>query len=289
MNRRKGLLAFLCAAIACTGAALQLPLAAGVERLFGDAPAPLAEHLRTGEDTRLRDGPGGNVPLTVQSLRGDLRPDSEIEKLSGTHRLPFATLKAHLAISSRGVRGTGGLFWSRLPEGDADLPDDGLSRTRAAAALLAKYRQETGSVPAALIAWEVGPYRARRGTADPRLHMLAAHRHAARTHLCTVLGLAAALRAQWPIRDRGAHAPMPGRVTFAGTDGARGRCVAVNHSCDFLSEICGLARLDVKAGQEVRRGQKLGTAGSADARFGLRLGQLPVNPECLRPAGEEKP
>jgi hypothetical protein len=147
VNRQTGLLAFLCAAIACACAVLQLPLVSGVEQLFGDSPPPLLAHLRTQKDTRLRDGPGGGEPVTVQSLRGDRRPDPEIEKLARVHGLPFATLKAHLAVVSRGVRGTAGLFWARLPEGDEELPDDGLARTRAAAALLGRYQKETAARP----------------------------------------------------------------------------------------------------------------------------------------------
>jgi hypothetical protein len=291
VNRQKGLLAFLCAAIACTLAALQLPLASGVERLFGDSAPPLALHLKTDENTRLRNGPGGSAPVTVQSLRRDRRPDPEIAALSRTQRLPFAVLKAHLAVSSQGVRGAEGLFWARLPEGDADLPDDGLVRTRAAAALLGELQKETGSLRRALMAWKVGAYRARRAaadTTDPRLHMLAAHRQAARTHLCTVLGLAAALEADRPIGDREVHAPMPGRVLFAGTDGARGNCVVVLHACDLSTELCRLDSLAVEAGQRVPRGQRLGTAEPEKARFELRLGQLPVDPECIKPAGGEK-
>ncbi len=289
MNRRKGLLAFLCAAIACTCAAVQIPLASWVERLFGNARPPLAAHLKTEENARLRDGPGGAVPVTVQSLRQDLRPDPEIEALGRTHRLPFAVLKAHLAVTSRGVRGTGGHFWPRLPQGDAELPDDGLVRTRAAAARLGELQKETGSLERALMAWAVGPYRAVRSGSGPggaRLHMLAAHRNAASTHRRSVLGLAAALQAQWPIQDREVHAPMPGRVLFSGVDGARGRCVVVSHKGDLASELCRLTGLEVQAGQEVKRGQRLGSAGPQEARFGLRLGRLTVDPECLKPQGD---
>jgi murein DD-endopeptidase MepM/ murein hydrolase activator NlpD len=116
--------------------------------------------------------------------------------------------------------------------------------------------------------------------------MLAAHRRAASTHRCTVLGLAAALQAQWPIRDRGVHAPMPGRVLFSGVDGARGRCVVVSHAGDLASELCRLAGIEVKPGQEVKRGQRLGSTGPEEPRFGLRLGRLPVDPECLKLQGD---
>lgn len=292
MNRQKGLLAFLCAAIAATCAVLQIPLASGVERLFGDAAPPLLAHLKAEKDTQLRDGPGGGEPVTVQSLRKDRRPDPEIEKLARTQRLPFAVLKAHLAVTSQGVRGTAGLFWARLPERDEELPDDGLLRTRAAAALLGKYQKETGSLQAALMAWEVGAYRARRaaaGPGDPQLRLLAVHRHAAQKHMCTVLGLAAALEAEWPVRDRSVHAPMPGRVVFAGVDGARGRCVLLAHTCGFASEFCGLESLDVKAGLAVQKGRRLGTAEPGAARFGLRLGQRILDPAALKPPGEEEP
>lgn len=288
MNRQKGLLAFLCAAIAATCAVLQLPVVGWVERMFGDAPPPLAVHLKSVKETRLRTGPGGGEPVTVQALRQDRRPDPEIEKLARDHHLPFGVLKAHLAITSKGVRGTEGMFWARLPEGDENLPDDGLKRTRAAAALLGRYQKETGSLPGALMAWKVGSYRASRAAA-PRLRMLAFHQHAARTYRCTVLGLAAALDAQWPIEAGGVRAPMPGRILFAGIDGPRGRCVVLVHVCDFSTEVCGLDSLEVKAGQQVQKGQKLGRASPGAARFGFRLGQRILDPAAIRPEGEEEP
>jgi len=288
MNRQKGLLAFLCAAIAATCAVLQLPVVEWVERMFGNAPAPLAAHLKSVKETRLRTGPGGGEPVTVQALREDHRPDPEIEKLALAHNLPFGVLKAHLAITSQGVRGTEGLFWSRVPEGDEKLPDDGLSRTRAAAALLGRYQKETGSLRGALMAWKVGTYRARRATA-PHQHMLAFHRHSAQTFLCTILGLAAALDARWPIKENGVHAPMPGRILFAGIDGLRGRCVVLNHVCDFSTEVCGLYHLEVEAGQKVQQGRKLGMAKPGAARFGFRLGQRILDPAAIRPEGEEEP
>lgn len=288
MNRQKGLLAFLCAAVAATCAALQIPLASGVEHLFGDEVPPLCAHLKAEADTGLRDGPGGGEPVTVGSLRRDVRPDPEIEKLSRTHRLPFAVLKAHLAVTSQGVRGTNGNFWSRLPEGDEELPDDGLLRTRAAAALLGRYQKETGSLEAALMAWAIGPYRARRasGSGDPHLRLLAAHQSAADRHRCTVLGLAAAYSARWPLEGSEVRAPMPGRVTFAGADGLRGRCVVLRHACDFFSEFCGFENLSVKAGQAVKPDARLGTAKPGVLRFALRVSQRILDPAALKPPGE---
>jgi biotin carboxyl carrier protein len=288
VNRQKGLLAFLCAAIATTCAVLQIPLASGIERLFGDAAPPLASHLKAEKDTGLRDGPGGGEPITVGSLRRDERPDYEIQQLSKSQRLPFAVLKAHLAVTSQGVRGTNGHFWSRLPEDDGELPDDGLLRSQAAAALLGRYQKETGSLQGALMAWAIGPYRASRAK-DPndlRLHLLATHQSSAERHRCTVMGLAAAYQAQWPLDGEEVRAPMPGRVVFAGIDGARGRCVLLKHTCDFESEFCGLESLVVKAGQPVKPGARLGTAKPGVIRFGLRVGQKILDPAALKPPGE---
>jgi len=286
VNRQKGLLAFLCAAVAATCAVLQIPLASGVEHLFGDEAPPLCAHLKAGKDTGLRDGPGGGDPITVGSLRNDERPDYEIEQLSKTHRLPFAVLKAHLAVTSQGVRGTNGHFWSRLPEGDEELPDDGLLRTQAAAALLGRYQKETGSLDAALSAWAIGPYRANRAKDAGDMHLLAAHQSAAARHRCTVMGLAAAYEARWPLDDETVRAPMPGRVIFAGIDGVRGRCVQLQHTCDFFSEFCGLLKLAVKAGQPVEPGARLGSAVPQAVRFGLRVGKRIVDPAALKPPGE---
>ena len=285
MNRQKGLLAFLCAAIATTCAALQIPLASGVEDLFGDEPPPLCAHLKAEKDTGLRDGPGGGEPITVGSLRRDERPDYEIEQLSKAQRIPFSVLKAHLAVTSQGVRGTSGQFWSRLPEGDEELPDDGLMRSRAAAELLGRYLKETGSLEAALTAWAIGPYRARRA-ATGGMHLLAAHQGSADRHRCTVLGLAAAYEAQWPIDDEQVQAPMPGTVIFAGVDATRGRCVLLAHTCDFESELCGFDKLAVKAGRPVKQGARLGTAQPGALRFGLRVKKRVVDPAALKPPGE---
>jgi murein DD-endopeptidase MepM/ murein hydrolase activator NlpD len=118
--------------------------------------------------------------------------------------------------------------------------------------------------------------------------MLAPHRRDAETHLGTVMGLAAALQAQWPIRDRGVHAPMPGRVLFAGTDGARGRCVVLAHTSDLSTELCFLETLEVKAGDRVELGEKLGTAEPGNARFGLRVGRRLLDPAVLKPTDEER-
>jgi murein DD-endopeptidase MepM/ murein hydrolase activator NlpD len=286
VNRQKGLLAFLCAAVAATCAVLQIPLAAGVEKLFGDAASPLIAHLKAEKDSGLRDGPGGGDPITVGSLRSDERPDYEIKQLSKTHRLPFAVLKAHLAVTSQGVRGTNGHFWSRLPVGDEELPDDGLLRTQAAAELLSRYQKQTGSLDAALMAWAIGSYRASRAKDAGDMRLLAAHRSAAARHRCTVMGLAAAYRAQWPLEDEAVRAPMPGRVIFAGVDGVRGRCVLIDHTCDFESEFCGLLKLAVEAGQPVKQGARLGTAQPQAVRFGLRVGKRIVDPAALKPPGE---
>jgi hypothetical protein len=286
VNRQKGLLAFLCAAIAATCAVLQIPLASGIERLFGDEAPPLASHLKAEKDTGLRDGPGGGEPITVGSLRRDERPDYEIEQLSKAHRLPFAVLKAHLAVTSQGVRGTNGHFWSRLPEGDEELPDDGLLRSQASAALLGRYQKETGSLEAALMAWAIGSYRANRAKDAGDMHLLAAHRSAAARHSCTVMGLAASYTAQWPLNDEEVRAPMPGRVIFAGIDGARGRCILLEHTCDFESEFCGLADVSVKTGQPVKPGARLGTAKPGTVRFGLRVGKRIIDPAALKPPGE---
>jgi len=286
VNRQKGLLAFLCAAIAATCAILQIPLASGVEDLFGDEAPPLCCHLKAEADTGLRDGPGGGEPITVGSLRRDQRPDYEIEQLSKKHRLPFAVLKAHLAVTSQGVRGTNGHFWSRLPEGDEELPDDGLLRTHASAALLGGYLKETGSIEAALMAWAIGSYRANRAKDAGATRLLAAHRSLAERHSCTVMGLAAAYQAQWPLDNEEIRAPMPGRVVFAGVDGARGRCVLLEHTCDFESEFCGFENLLVKDGQPVAQGTRLGTAGPGAVRFGLRVDKRIIDPAALKPPGE---
>ncbi|MBW1870622.1 MAG: M23 family metallopeptidase [Deltaproteobacteria bacterium] len=317
MNRNKGLLAFLCTVLVVTCAMTQVPLVQGLTELarsFSDTkpedlPA-LAIHLSAPDTPQLPPGPGQAKPVTLAELRKDQRPNTEIQNLANTHRLPFGLLKAHLAIASQGITSAEGLFWPRLPEGDDQVSDDGLARSRAAAALLAKYRNQVGSEAGALTAWQTGVIRARHASADcepglegmlaaQRLRLLAYHRNRAGKHLCAVWGLAMAMEAVWPVAQTGTQveasgvrlevgpgqkvaASMPGQVSFSATDGSRGLCVEIEHACQLRSQICGLAKVSVSTGKRVQVGTTLGTSGQTTPWFGLQVGTLWLDPRVLQ-------
>lgn len=155
MNRNRGLLALVCTLIALTCAVFQVPIVSGLvwlghsvsQPLPEDLP-PLAIALSPADTPQLPRGPGQAEPVTLVELKWDKRADAEVQRLAEQHHLPFALLKAHLALASRGVSAADGMFWPRLPpwedESKLKQADEGLARTRAAAALLARYRREIG-------------------------------------------------------------------------------------------------------------------------------------------------
>jgi murein DD-endopeptidase MepM/ murein hydrolase activator NlpD len=323
MNRDHGLLAFCCTVVAVACALLQLPLVNGLgdaARLISGSArqrsTPLSIALTPPTAAQPATGPGGEKLLTLFDLQREQRADPLLRQLATRHGLDFALLKAHLAQASAGVLGDGGHYWARLPAGAEPVADEGPARSRAAARLLARYRQRTGSTATALVAWAVGPLRAARvarlrpaagselesSLVALRRHLLAPQRQRARSWLCTVTGLAACLRARWPVTDRDlsvregkgvrlaaapgekVRAPMAGRVGFAGADGARGRCVELRHACGLLTEICDLHTTAVAAGRWVARGAPLGSAGRRRPRLNLVLGVRALDAAQLMPA-----
>jgi murein DD-endopeptidase MepM/ murein hydrolase activator NlpD len=318
VNRRRGLLAFVCTLVAVGAVALHLPLLAGLEelgRLFAGANAgelTLLERAFTPPTSpELMTGPGGLPDLGLFQLRKERRADPELRRLAEAHGLDFALLKAFLAQVSQGVLDEQGNYQARLAEGEAEVEDSGPARTQAAAALLGRYRQQTGSEVGALIAWEAGVERAsrvvqkrkREGLEDTlktlRRRLIAPLRDDAEARLCTVWGLAQGLGARWPVAAREAGeraglgvrlgaspgealaAPMSGRVGWTGTDGPRGKCVELLHGCSMRTELCGLVEIGVHRGDQVQAGQAVGQAGRERPVLHLWLGLRAMDASLL--------
>lgn len=80
-------------------------------------------------------------------------------------------------------------------------------------------------------------------------------------------------------------APAAGRVAFAGPYRGYGRIVIIEHAGEWISLVTGLARADVRVGEQIVAGAPIGVAGEAEPEVTLELrrGGEPVNP--LRFAG----
>lgn len=83
-----------------------------------------------------------------------------------------------------------------------------------------------------------------------------------------------------PIAGAQVIAPAEGRVGFAGSYRGFGRIVIIEHPGGWTSLITGLARLDVRTGQELVGGAPLGIAGPNNPQVTLELRRdgTPVNP-----------
>ncbi len=85
-----------------------------------------------------------------------------------------------------------------------------------------------------------------------------------------------------------AHASIPaannGRVIFAGYNGIYGNTVVLDHGMGLMSLYAHLSQIDVKPGQTIKKGQRLGMtgttglAGGDHLHFGMMLGGVFVNP-----------
>ncbi len=79
-------------------------------------------------------------------------------------------------------------------------------------------------------------------------------------------------------------APARGVVTFAGSDGAYGLSIVIDHGNNVTTRYAHMQKLLVKDGQFVQRGEAIGAMGSSGRSTGphlhyeVRLGGVPVNP-----------
>jgi murein DD-endopeptidase MepM/ murein hydrolase activator NlpD len=79
-------------------------------------------------------------------------------------------------------------------------------------------------------------------------------------------------------------AATDGVIAFAGTEAEYGRLVVIDHGHDFSTVYGHLAKIQVKAGEKVSKGQAIGTVGLSGNSTGphlhyeVRLRNSPVNP-----------
>jgi murein DD-endopeptidase MepM/ murein hydrolase activator NlpD len=98
------------------------------------------------------------------------------------------------------------------------------------------------------------------------------------------MGVDIANEVNTPIR-----ATADGIVTYAGWETGYGRLVAVEHGYGFSTRYGHCARVDVKVGDEIKRGQIIGYVGSTGRSTGshvhyeVRIHGMPVDPEKYLP------
>ncbi|HEX8502166.1 MAG TPA: M23 family metallopeptidase [Pyrinomonadaceae bacterium] len=84
-------------------------------------------------------------------------------------------------------------------------------------------------------------------------------------------------------------APAEGRVVEAGWKNGYGQTVVLDHGNGLTTRYGHLSKIEVTAGQEVRRGEQLGQVGSTGRSTGphlhyeVRVGELPVSPRHYLP------
>ncbi|HUO58128.1 MAG TPA: M23 family metallopeptidase [bacterium] len=98
------------------------------------------------------------------------------------------------------------------------------------------------------------------------------------------MGVDIANEANTPIR-----ATADGIVTYAGWEAGYGRVVAIEHGFGYSTRYGHCARIDIKVGDEVKRGQIIGYVGSTGRSTGshvhyeVRIHGMPVDPEKYLP------
>jgi len=85
-------------------------------------------------------------------------------------------------------------------------------------------------------------------------------------------------------------APADGRVVEAGWKNGYGQTVVLDHGNGMTTRYGHLSKIEVAAGQDIRRGEQLGQVGSTGRSTGphlhyeVRIAEMPVNPERYLPA-----
>lgn len=80
------------------------------------------------------------------------------------------------------------------------------------------------------------------------------------------------------------HAAQTGHVIHAGTKGGYGNCIMIDHSQGISSLYGHLSNIDVKKGQVVKQGDKIGDVGTTGAstgphlHFEVRRDNVPIDP-----------
>lgn len=80
------------------------------------------------------------------------------------------------------------------------------------------------------------------------------------------------------------HATAPGRIAFAGWDGAYGRMVEIDHGSGFVTRYAHLRTVTVKKGQRVAFHQQVGTMGTSGRSTGSHVHyEVEFNKELIDP------
>lgn len=88
-------------------------------------------------------------------------------------------------------------------------------------------------------------------------------------------------------RGQGILATGTGRVVFAGRKGGYGNCVEIDHGSGVRTRYAHLSRIDVRPGERVRRGERIGGMGSTGRstathlHYEVRINGRAVNPRPL--------
>jgi len=303
MKTLRGLLAFGCTLVVLGAAVGQLPLFSAAERLpaalAGLPPraVPLLEMFTSSLGTPRPLGRLGGLHL--DRLVADERSRRLAGQLAARTGLDQAVAWAFLAATSRGVTDEKGAFWPDLA-GRAEATGGGESRAAVALRLLGKMRRQTGSLSAALLAWQVGEERAahlgRRLAGDGWPEVLRRRlpepvKLDAGRWLCTVGTLSRVYRAGWPT-GRPSQTVSASGLVLAGGKGDRvvaplagrvsrdGRCLVVDHGCGLRSRLCGVTGSQSAPERPVAAGAVLGRAGGK-ATWSLWLGARRVSPGLL--------
>ncbi len=330
MNRKKGLLAFLCTFLAVSALAIQVPFLSGIANLSAAAEgktithrsALLAKIFTPPTAPQIPTDAAGKTVVTLFQVQREHRSDAKLHELAQNNHIPFSILKAYLAIWSKGEVDENGFFWATIPgETPTDTTvgkkDTGLRSTTRMTNHLGKLVRRTSSHLAAIIASETGPERAARvakfssGSARSFLHamrisLLAYYKQKAEQKLCSVLGLASALDARWPVADHDVQmrqgagirlatspgekilAPVSGTVSFSGQNDG-GVCVEITTACDMRATICDIKTSTVKTGKHIEVGRAIGIAASQRPLYKVYLGAFAVDSsQFLHPSLDEE-
>lgn len=80
------------------------------------------------------------------------------------------------------------------------------------------------------------------------------------------------------------YATADGKINFTGNKGGYGNCIEIDHGNNYMTRYGHLSAIDVKRGQEVKRGQLIGKVGSSGKSTGphlhyeVRINNAPQNP-----------
>ncbi len=330
MNRKNGLLAFLCTFIVVGAVALQVPFVSGTSYLAATLEGKaipgrsslLAKVFTPPTAAQIPTDPSGKPVVTLFEVQRQQRADTKLRELAKRNHIPFAVLKAYLALWSKGEVDENGFYWGIVPgktniSPRIDEKENGRQSTISMAKKLGSFARQTSSYLGAIIATGTGIMRATRIAKHSaksqgsflnamNLSMPAYQRDESEKQFCTVMGLAAALEATWPVEDQDLGmpqgrsvrlnaspgekvlAPMAGNITFVGSNDG-GICVEIKTVCDMYATICDMKSSSVTSGQDVSKGTAIGISGSRRPIYNVWLESYPIDSsQFLKPSERKK-